>query len=304
VLTDRYTLGAPPSLPPGEYRLLAGLYTVAPDGTLTNFASRGEVRVEIGGVRVGTGHFPAPTAHPLNVRFENGLALRGFDWDTTLPSPRIVLHWRALRSLDAPVQITLDGQVVGVLPPLEVGAALTTLSDWPSGGRPALGLNADGREVAHLGPWGLPIRAPTRLAASQPGDRWVPLGGSMVLTHVEARPPDHLPADGRLRLDLTFLAARPLSQDDVVKVDLIGEGYAWRAQSDHVPASGALPTLKWVWGSRVVDRHRLQAPAGETLDAQAELLVYDHFTGRALPLLDPALAQLGPTVRLGTWDGE
>jgi hypothetical protein len=304
VLIERYTLGAPPSLPPGEYRLLAGLYVAASDGTLTNFTSRGEVRVEIGGVSVGTARFPVPTAHPLNVRFENGLALRGFDWDMTLPTLRLALHWRALRSLDAPVQITLDGKVVGRLPPLEAGAMLTTLSDWPSGGRPTLGLNADGRGLARFGPWGLPIRAPTRLSASQPGDRWVPLGGSMALTHVEAHPPDHLPADGRLRLDLTFLAARPLSQDDVVKVDLIGEGYAWRDQSDHVPAGGALPTLKWVWGSRVVDRHRLQAPAGETLDAHAELLVYDHFTGRALPPLDPALAQLGPTVQLGAWEGE
>jgi hypothetical protein len=59
-----------------------------------------------------------------------------------------------------------------------------------------------------------------------------------------------------------------------------------------------------VWGSRVVDRHRLQAPPGETLDAHAELLVYDHFTGRALSPLDPALAQLGQTVRLGAWEGE
>ncbi len=60
-----------------------------------------------------------------------------------------------------------------------------------------------------------------------------------------------------------------------------------------------MPTLKWVAGSLVYDRHRLAAPpeAGPG-PARLEMAVYDHFTERVLPILDPRLALWGPTVAL------
>jgi hypothetical protein len=124
----------------------------------------------------------------------------------------------------------------------------------------------------------------------------------MVLSRVEVSPAAPLAPGQPVTVDLALLGARPLLVDDVVKVDLIGEGYAWRSQSDHVPATGALPTLKWLWGWRVEDRHRLAVPPdASTSSARAELVVYDHFTGEVLPLLDPALARQGIVVPLYQW---
>jgi len=104
---------------------------------------------------------------------------------------------------------------------------------------------------------------------------------------------------GRVIVEVTYLAARPITRDLVVKVDLVGAG--WRVQADAVPVGGALPTLKWVTGSVIHDRYELtlpaEAPAGPV---QVVLGWYDGFTQQDLPILDPRLAQLGPTVTLAT----
>jgi hypothetical protein len=131
----------------------------------------------------------------------------------------------------------------------------------------------------------------------------VALGGEMILTRVEVSNAGPLHPGDEVIIDLTFLSARPLLQDYVVKVDLIGEAYAWRAQSDHVPATGALPTLKWLFGWEVHDRHRLIVPPdASTSAAHAELVVYDHFTGQVLPILDVDLARQGIAVPLYRWE--
>ncbi len=128
------------------------------------------------------------------------------------------------------------------------------------------------------------------------------LGGEMILSRVEVSPEGSLQPGDVVIVDLTFLSAQPLLRDYVVKVDLIGEGYAWRAESNHVPATGALPTLKWLVGWEVHDRHRLIVPLdASTTAAHAELVVYDQFTGQALPILDVALSQQGIAVPLYEW---
>jgi hypothetical protein len=102
-------------------------------------------------------------------------------------------------------------------------------------------------------------------------------------------------------VDLRFLATRPIVEDYAVKVDLIGPNDAWRVQSDGTPAGGAIPTLKWIAGSRIADRHTLTVPADAVPGAaQLVLALYDSFTQQDLPILDPALAARGPTVPLGT----
>jgi hypothetical protein len=104
-----------------------------------------------------------------------------------------------------------------------------------------------------------------------------------------------------LTVALEFLAARPITADYAVKVDLIGPGWQWRVQSDGTPAGGAIPTLKWIAGSRVRDAHTLTVPAGAAAGtAQLALAVYDSLTQQPLPILDPALAAQAPTLPLGT----
>ena len=103
-----------------------------------------------------------------------------------------------------------------------------------------------------------------------------------------------------LTVDLRFLATRPIVEDYTVKVDLIGPNHAWRVQSDGTPAGGAIPTLKWIAGSRIAERRVLTVPADAVPGTtQLVLAVYDSFTQQDLPILDPALAARGPTVTLG-----
>jgi len=68
---------------------------------------------------------------------------------------------------------------------------------------------------------------------------------------------------------------------------------------DDIPAGGAIPTLKWIPGAVIRDRHRLQPPPNADLsNATLELAVYDHFTGHVLGIGDPRLARLYATVPL------
>ena len=181
-----------------------------------------------------------------------------------------------------------------------------------------------------------PERSPTswaapRFSAPNPGERYLPLGGKMILTGVRVVQVTGFTIQGagcildpgscilkkrEFRVDLEWLGTRPLVEDYIVKVDLVGPDQAWKVGSDSVPAGGAIPTLKWLRGSLVRDRHRLSAPdpgvaalasrrsgvealAGEPALAHLELAVYDHFTQRVLPILDPGVALLGGTVPLG-----
>lgn len=133
----------------------------------------------------------------------------------------------------------------------------------------------------------------------------VSLGGEMVLSGVKVSPSGSLKPGQEVIVDLTFLSARPLLADYVVKVDLIGDGYAWKVPSDHIPADGGIPTLKWLYGWEVHDRHRFVVPAAvSTTKAHAELVVYDHFTNQVLPILDVALSQQGAALRIWEWDGK
>src|SRR5690606_39234708 len=120
------------------------------------------------------------------------------------------------------------------------------------------------------------------------------------LVGAQIAPAGAVRAGEEVRVSLDFLAARPIVHDYTVKVGLIGPGYAWQVGSDSTPAGGAIPTLKWIAGSRVTDVHVLTVPAGAAGEAQVVMAVYDAFTQAVLPILDPALAAQGPTVPLGT----
>jgi hypothetical protein len=64
------------------------------------------------------------------------------------------------------------------------------------------------------------------------------------------------------------------------------------------PALSAVPTLKWIRGSRVVDRHLLPLPEDFTGgELQAALVAYERFRMASLPPMDGRFAE----VPLGTW---
>ncbi|HEC21832.1 MAG TPA: DUF2723 domain-containing protein [Chloroflexi bacterium] len=280
VLIERHVLGMPPyglPTPPESYQLVVGLYhRVGRGGEIEalSYAQR-SLTLPVAEVAFEPARWPAPTAHPRHVVFADGTRLRGYDRE----GEAVYLHFLQPDGTPRTVRTTPDG----------VAAALAEqIGDAP-----------------RLGPWGLPLRAALRLPEPREGERYVPLGQDMVLVGQRVSPAGALSPGGAVTVNLTLLAARPLLVDDVIKVDVIGEGYRWRAQSDHVPATGALPTLKWLYGWRIGDRHRLRVPAeAETTAARAEMLAYDHFTGRVLPLLDHALAEEGISVPVYVWPGE
>jgi hypothetical protein len=135
----------------------------------------------------------------------------------------------------------------------------------------------------------------------RPPEGAVPLGNALWLAGSAVSPAGPLTPGQTLRVTLDFLAARPITADYAVKLDLIGPGWQWQVQSDGTPAGGAIPTLKWIAGSRVRDTHTLTVPAGAAPGtAQLVLAVYDSFTQQPVPILDPALRAQGPTLALGT----
>jgi hypothetical protein len=127
----------------------------------------------------------------------------------------------------------------------------------------------------------------------------LPLGNAIWLTGYTIRSASAHPGDV-VQVDLDFLAARPITSDDTVSVAMVGPGYQWQVLSDGTPAGGAIPTLKWIAGSRIHDSHRLAIPPGAAPGtATLSLTLYDAFTQRIVPVLDRALAAQGQSVPLG-----
>jgi hypothetical protein len=178
---------------------------------------------------------------------------------------------------------------------------VTTILDVPPGAGDlcvALAHPVTGATMARRGAWGIGRAAPTALPRPRSEAHYLPFGGKMALIGVRAG--DAWQSGTQERVALRFLGLRPIVGDYVVSVGLHGPGVAM-PPSDWVPALGAMPTFKWVRGSRVTDVHLMDVPAGAQGEAELALGVYEAFTARALPPLDERIARLGrPTVPLRT----
>jgi hypothetical protein len=144
------------------------------------------------------------------------------------------------------------------------------------------------------GPWGWSV-AKIRLPTAPPDARFVPLGDEMAVVGATAHPA----APGKkMAVDVTLVALRPLTSDDGTSVRLVdGEG-RWLATDDCQPALGAVPTLKWIRGSRVMDRHVLPLQGDSTGgEVRATLVAYERFRMTPLPPMDGRFSE----VPLGTW---
>lgn len=319
VIVDRFELSVWPTVPPGEYVLAAGVYFTPEGGGWQRLtAPDGRDSVSLGAMRVTAAAAPPVTLHPLHHRFASGPTLVGADFDHSPGLPRrVYLHWRLPSGSGDGYEVLLlangEPAASGRLPALAEGGYLTIAHDVPAGAlavsvRPA-GAQAD---AVHVTLWGFHHSGPVALPESRPGDRYVPLGGEMALVGAEMTPGVRLSADEGcllgvadgpgeiLQIDLRWLSLGALTRDRVVSV----QATAWGINHDSVPALGAVPTLKWIRGAEVRDRHFLRLPA-ETLDEAAlSLVVYDHFVQRQqLPILDERLARLGSMVPLGTAAG-
>lgn len=254
-----------PGALPGDYAVMIGAYDSDP--LLT---PDGEARTTITTLPVQAMKRPLYTQNPgKRPLADRSRTLIGYDWDNTLnPLNRLYLHWQ-----------TPDGFYTEVRDNL---------------------LPKDIELPPYLGPFGLPLSS-WQFNGEWVNNQYVPLGQGMVWTGGRLSQ-----LDNPLLLPQQFAASQPISQDLVVSVRLIGyeeDGYhwAWTDQNDAVPGMGALPTLKWIAGSRIRAPHLLtiseNAEPGQTVGATLRL--YDAFTNRPLPILDERLTNETPWIPLG-----
>jgi hypothetical protein len=282
--------------PPGEYQLIVGVYQTFADGSWSRLTTRGgDTWVSLGRVPVVPAPLVPVTRRALYQPFVDGPALVGVDYDDAFSEQRrVYLHWLAG---ERPVRVRLcEGRqqlAQATVPGSDRAGYVTTALDVPVGSA-ALELvvvYADSdRALAHRTAWGGKRSAPLSLPCPTARQYYLPFGGKMALIGVDV---DATWAAGReARVAVRFLGSRPIVDDYVVSVGLRGQGIA-ASQSDSVPATGAIPTFKWIRGSRVTDAHRLWLAADAHGQAELSLGVYDAFTNRALPPLDERVARQG-----------
>jgi hypothetical protein len=187
-------------------------------------------------------------------------------------------------------EVLLDRYTLDVLP--EAAAGTYTLM--------AGAYTPDGTRVAETTLTPLALEAPSQFSSSslRPSSLNINFGHRLALIGSNVAPITARPG-AAITVELDFLALRPITEDLTIVVTLAGEG--WRTQVNRVPVDGALPTLKWITGSRVRDRYTLTIPA-EAMPGVATVTLgwFDTFTQRDLPPLDRDLAQRGPGIPLGT----
>ena len=234
----------------------------------------------------------------------------GVDYDDTLPGQRrVYLHWRAgggpaTAQLYAGEQVMAQGEVVapprtGVAPPRtdHVSGAwrgagyVTTALDVPQGtGELRLALRGRDQTLPARGAWGFSRTRPVRLPRAGAGPvHYLPFGGKPALVGMRVK--GTWAAGRQERVALRFLGLRPMVRDYVVSLGLEGSVVS-DAPSDWVPALGAMPTFKWIRGSRVNDVHLVNLVEGRG-EAELTLGIYDAFTMLALPPLDERFARQG-----------
>jgi hypothetical protein len=308
---EQLTLALYPNLPPGRYRVTLGAYAATDAGFEAISTDNGADAITLTDLEL----MPrgcnlqsaicdpqsAPlTRHRQSVPFADGPTLVGVDYDRSVPDVlRVYLHWRGpgQGALQARVWSTGGVEAAAPLPPIPARAYQTIVMDLQAfeGGALQLAL-ADGqsRVKQAAGPWSWPVEE-IRLPDPAPDARFVLLGDEVALVGVRA----HSAAPGEtMALDVTLVALRPLTSDDSTSVRLTGADGRWLALHDIQPALGAVPTLKWIRGSRVVDRHLLPIPEDFTgTEVRATLVAYERFRLTRLHPMDSRFDE----VPLGAW---
>ncbi len=300
------------TLPPGRYRIVVGAYITGEAGFEDLLASEGSTTTELTGLELQPLSGMPFTLRRFSVPFDSGPLLRGADFDRSIPDTlRVYLHWQGPSDEERWVRIhSTDGaEAIASLPPLPAGAYQTIALDMPGGTSGPLWLSledAANTEEWAAGAWGWPLQ---ELCLPMPSDGalFVPLGNEMAVTGVQVQrtrsdersvlAPAPQPAEA-MAVDVMLVGLRPLVDDYSTSVRLTDTTGQRLAMHDYQPALGAIPTLKWIRGSRVVDRHIIPLPTGSAGKAvQATLVVYERFRLAPLPVPDGRLTE----VSLGTF---
>jgi hypothetical protein len=298
VISDEYRLPLLPTVRPGRYQLIAGIYITLDEGGWRRLMTPdSKDAVVLGTVEVLPLRTPPVTLHGLNRRFAAGYTLLGVDYDRSIPGQlRVYLHWRADSQVPSAPGVRLfsgDRPLLSdSVPVIEPGSYVTTAYDLPAETtRLEVQLGRGETPSPLIGPWNVNLGHRLSLPQAPAHARYISFGGDMVL--VQAEHPVTAAASGSVQVRLIFVGAKAITHDYTVSLSLDGEGAAWRAQHDGTPALGAIPTLKWIRGITVEDEHTLSLPEDASGSGVLRLTVYDAFTVRPLPVLDERFARLG-----------
>lgn len=282
---ERLALPLYPTLRPGRYGLILGAYTFSATGFEPLPTADGEPFIRLTELDVEPPSHPPFTLHPRRVPYAGGPILVGVDYDRTVPDTlRVYLRWRGPTD-GGTVHLRAAGgeEATATLPPLPRGAYQTVAVDLPGTVRGFLSLSlSDGAGTVRTaaGPWGWPLRSVG--LPIPPGDvRFVPLGDEMAVVGVRA---SSAAPGAVMTVDVSLVGLRALTADNATSVRLTDEAGRYLGAHDCQPALGTIPTLKWIGGSRVRDRHLIPIPADWAGGGvRATLVAYERF--RMTPLL-------------------
>ena len=227
--------------------------------------------------------------YQIEASSDQGLSLRAA-WQGTATGPEDIAFFVHLLGPDgslhsqkdfthgagayAPGEVLLDRYTLALAPNAPPGTYRLVAGAY----RPS----APGTRLAEVALTALEVAAPQASAVHQEPNA-LPLGSAMWLAGAEIVPAGPARTGDSVRVRLRFVAARPLTVDYAVSVSLVGPDFRWQVQSDGTPAGGAIPTLKWIAGSRVTDTHTLRIPADAAPGpAVVYVVVYDSFTQQPL----------------------
>ncbi len=260
------SLGIPLDVAPGPQVIRAGAYRAAGSGFVVFHDAAGAEFPAVAGLQIDPPNLPPVTARPG--RWPQSCApgrtpeLIGVDYDLGLPGKmRLYTHWTTEVAATLTLRSPAAPPAQAVLP--AAGGCATVIFDT----NPAKGLALDvgGRTLA--------------LPDPRPGERYVPFADGITLMSagIQRRGDDAVAT-------FDWQASQPVASDIKVSARVFGEG-AFR-QHDGTPALGAIPTLKWIAGTRVADVHYL-GPIGNQAALLGDVKLYDNFTQLPLPALDP-----------------
>lgn len=289
---ERLVIPLYPTLQPGRYRLVLGAYTFSDAGFEPLPTADGESFTLLTELDVEPAVRLPFTLHPQRVPYAGGPVLVGADYDRTAPDTlRVYLRWRGpteggtlrLRNVFGTSQ---SAEHVADIPALPQGAYQTVAVDLPGTARGLLLLSltdGTGQERVAAGPWGWPLRRVPLVVP--PGDvRFVPLGDEMAVVGMRASPA--IPG-AVMTVDVTLVGLRALTTDDATSVRLTDDTGRFLGAHDCQPALGTVPTLKWIAGSRIRDRHLIPIPADWAGGSvRATLVAYERFRMTPIPPMD------------------
>ncbi|MBN1122925.1 MAG: DUF2723 domain-containing protein [Anaerolineae bacterium] len=271
-----YPLTIPPTMPPGEWSIFAGAYT--PDGSIP--APDGQPRLKIGTLTVAPAEYPLPTQHPLRIRFP-GAVLRGWDYDQTRPDAAILyLHW-ILDGQETLYQVTVSD---GADQPLSTADAQADQDGyWTS-------MHVIPRDIAAGGVQVSMMDRSVDIPAARQDDHYVIFGNLAVLTDWEI-------TDQEDQLDTAFTWLPIGASYDEYAVNLRVQGDGWAQDTNFLPVSGQLPSIKWLYERPVTSRQTLELDTGSA-STQVSFSFYDIYTMETVFVGDTKLTEGGTGVNV------